>query len=637
MSRTRPLALLAAIVGSGLTPSFALASGVSLRADRVDKAPSLDGIPGSSEWPRELTRLSSSIKGSPSAKDLSAKAAIQYDDKNIYVAADVTDDVLRGGADRVDLVLVVGGSTETLNLYPGQPGKSAGKAEKGGQAVKGAKVVEAPNKTGWTLEAAIPWSVIGDGQTRVGLKGGIFVHDADGSDTEEAVVGSASGTDAASLPALLTSSEQAFTDGLMKDKRLGSPTCSFVENVAGDGARERVMVFDHYLVVLGSGFRGGTEYYWSDMAVAGSTLSVQSCQGRDLDGDGRKDVVLKKRLTDKAKVGRDLLEILAFSGSSEVPGPLFRHEVGISTPKGTVVNDVAFGADGGKVTVTITPGSAKGLTEDNFSEPMETSFDPVLLPWGAIDSQTYKLKGSTFSKLAEKTHKTASSEKKPISASAAPTLAPTKLADAPKPVPVDGEKVYSIYKKDRGASGKLRFDLSGDVDGDGRSERVLVHDKDVVVLGPGFKNGTGYSFTTLPFADGSDIKSVTLRDVTGDQKSEIVIRGILKSKAPRETGGGDVEREIELVFRVSGESIKRVFGAEVGRSIGSQKIVGSITYGGDRVATITLGPGKAIGFTKTSYPFNQDAGAVGGLEPLLLPWGDAKPVTYKWSSGSFSK
>lgn len=615
-----------------LAPGAALAAGTSLKADKVDKAPKLDGVPGSAEWPRELTKLSSNVKGSAAAKDLSAKIALQYDDQNLYVAADVTDDVLRGGADRVEVVLVVGSATESLSLYPGQPGKSAGKAEKGGQAIKGAKVVEAPNKTGWTLEAAIPWSAIGDGQTRVGLKAGVFVHDADASDSEEAVVGTASSSDGASLPALVTSSEQAFADGLMKDKRLGAPTCSFIENVAGDGARERVMVFDHYLVVLGSGFRGGNEYYWNDMVVSGSTLSVKSCEARDLDGDGKKDIVLKKRFTDNAKVSRDVLEVLAFGGTSEVPGPLFRHEIGITTPKGSITNDVSFAADGGKLAVTVTPGSAKDLTEDNFSEPMETTFDPVLLPWGAIDSQTYKLKGGTFAKASEKTHKKPGGEQKPVTVS---TPAPAKQADPPKVQTVDSEKVYSTYKRDRGASGKPRFDLSGDVDGDGKAERVLLQDKDLVVFGPGFKSGTGYSFSSLPFADASDIKSVSLRDVTGDKKSEIVVRGILKAKAPREAGPGDVEREIELVFRVSGESIKRVFGAEVGRSIGSQKIVGSITY--DDKGGVTLAPGKAVGFTKASYPFNQDSGPVGGLEPLLLPWGDAKPVTYKWSGSAFSK
>lgn len=637
MSRTRTSPLLVVLTGLGLLPGLAalprtaLAAGTSLKADKLDKAPNLDGVPGSSEWPRELTKLAHNVKGSPSAKDLSAKAALQYDDKNLYVAADVTDDTLRGGADRVELVLVVGGATQSISLYPGQPGKTAGKAEKGGQPIKGAKVVEAPNKTGWTLEASVPWTAIGDGLTRVGMKGGIFVHDADGSDTEEAVVGTASSTDASSLPALLTSSEQAFADGLMKDKRLSSPTCSFIDNVAGDAARERVMVFDHYLVVLGSGFRGGTEYYWNDMGVPGSTLAVQSCEARDLDGDGKKDLVLRKRFTDNAKVSREVLEVLAFAGTSEVPGPLFRREVGIATPKGSVTNDVSFAADGGKLAVTITPGSAKGLGEDNFSEPMETSFDPVLLPWGTIDSQTYKLKGSTFARVSEKTHKSAA-EQRPVSATA-PT--PARQAEPAKPPTVDSEKVYSTYKRDRGASGRARFDLSGDVDGDGRAERVLLHDKDLVVFGPGFKGGTGYAFSTLAFADAADIKSVSLRDVTGDKKSEILVRGVLKAKAPRESGGGEVEREIELVFRVSGESIKRVFGAEVGRSIGSQKIVGSISY--DDKGAVTLAPGKAVGFTKASYPFNQDSGPVGGLEPLLLPWGDTKPVSYKWSGSSFAK
>ena len=617
-----------------VAPRPASASGTTLRADKADKAPKLDGVPQSNEWPRELTKLGNAVKGSASAKDLSAKAAIAYDDKNVYVAADVTDDTLRAGADHVDLSLVVSGSLVTISLYPGQAGKTAGKAEKSGAAVKGAKVVEAPNKTGYTLEASIPWSAIGDGSARVGMKGGLFVYDADGSDAIEAIVGSASGTDAASLPPLLTASEQAFTDGLAKDKKLGTPGCALLDNVAGDSIKERVLVFDHYLVVLGSSFRQGSEYYWSDMATSGTTLSVSSCDTRDFDGDGHKDIVLKKRFTDGFKVSREVIEVLSFQGSSEVPSPIFRHEVGVTTPKGSITNDVAFTADGSKLAITVTPGSAKGLSADNYNEAVETSFDAVLLPWGTIDSQSYKLKGASYAKSTEKTHARSGQDTKPAVAEKAP---PQKQADMPKAAPPpDTEKVYAIYKKDRGTSGKPRFDQTGDVDDDGRAERVLLHDKDLVVLGPGFKSGSGYAFSTLPFADAADIRSVTLRDTTGDKKADIVVRGVLKAKAPKEAGSGEVEREIELVFRVSGESIKRVFGAEVARSIGQKKIVGSIAYG-DGKPTITLAPGSAVGFTKSSYPFNQDTGPVGGLEPLLLPWSDAKGVTYTWAKGAFAK
>src|SRR5262249_23714877 len=156
-------------------------------------------------------------------------------------------------------------STETVAIFPGQPGKTAGKATKNGAAIASAKVVEAPNASGWTLEASIPWTSIGDGTTRVGLKGALFVYDADDSDAPDAVVGSAASSDASSLPDLVTTPEQALADGLMKEKSLGKPSFSFIDNVAGNGQKERVLVYDKYLVVLGSGFRSGTGYYFTDL------------------------------------------------------------------------------------------------------------------------------------------------------------------------------------------------------------------------------------------------------------------------------------------------------------------------------------------------------------------------------------
>ncbi len=151
------------------------------------------------------------------------------------------------------------------------------------------------------------------------------------------------------------------------------------------------------------------------------------------------------------------------------------------------------------------------------------------------------------------------------------------------------------------------------------------------VFGPGFRSGSAYTFLSLPFASGSDVKAVSLKDVTGDKKADILVRGILHAKGPNKE---DVEREVELVFRVTKEGIKRVFAAEVARSIGSKRVAGSIAYDGGKVS---LTAGKASGFTKESYPFAQDTGAVGGFEPLVLPWSDVKSLKYKWSGSAFDR
>lgn len=631
MTRIRPF-LLGLSLGLGTTSvSAGTALAAQLRIDKVDKAPVLDGVPG--EWDRELGKLGVNVKGSPSATDLAAKAAISYDDKNLYVAVDVADDTLVGGGegDRVDLVIAVGNTIQTVSLFPGQPGKVAGKATTKGQSITGAKVVEAPKKGGWSLEASVPWSAFdATATTRVGMKGGVFVFDSDSGASVDAAVGTASGTDTASLGGLLTTPEQELTDGLMRDKKLGAPSFQFVANVVGDSMKERVLVFGQYLVVLGPTFRNGKEYYFNDMSVGGGSMSVTSLVVKDLDGDGRDEIIFTKRFTKTGqKTARDVLQVHTF-GSGDVPELVFRHEVGISNAKGSITNDVKIGAEGGKATLLITPGSAKGLDEKSYDEPTETSYDPVLLPWGTIESHTIKGKGKTYTKAEKTRSKPGGAEPantKPAATTGKVSPAPTKT-DPPKP---DVNKVLAQYKKDRGISASAKQDLSGDVAEDGQVERVLLHDKELVVLGPGFKSGSSYVFTTLPFASASDIKSVSLREVTGDKKSEVVVRGILKAKGPKKE---EVEREVELVFKVASDGIKRVFGAELGRTIGANKIVGSISYDGGK---ITLASGKATGFTKENYPFSQDTSAVGGFEPLLLPWSDTKQLKYKWSGSGFDK
>lgn len=614
--------LLHALVGGALLVS---SNAWALDADKVDKAPNLDGVPGS-DWPRELLKLSSAVRGSPSSSDLSAKGAIAYDDKNVYVAVEVTDDKLRGGADRVDLVIGVT-TAETISLYPGQPGKTAGKATKAGSAVSNAKVVEAPSGNGWTLEASIPWSAIGDGNTRVGLKAGVFVHDADDSDAVDATVGSASGTDLGSLGELRTTPEQALADGLVKDKSLGKPLFSFVDNVAGNGEKERVLVYDHYLVVLGSSFRGGTGYYFTDITAPSATLSILSLELKDADGDGRKDLVFKNRFTESG-VARDVLDVETF-GTAETVSTLLKHEVGISNAKGSISNGFAFSADGTKLAIEFTPGSAKGLTADTYSEPTETSYDPLLLPWGLVDAQTYKIKGGVYAKASEKTHKGEAPKPTPETHTTPTSTPPTT---APKRVLADA--VYAAFKKDRKVAGSAKFDLVGDVDDDFNPERVALHDKDLVVFGSQFKSGTGYTYLTLPFDKASDITSLSMREVTGDKKFDILVRGVLHSKAPKEAGGGDVDREVELVYRVVGGQLKRVFAAEVGRSMGGKRVTAQIRY---QPGKIVVTPGEAKGWTEKDYPFNQDTTAVGGFEPLPLPWGGAGEATYTYTSDAFTK
>src|SRR3954471_7727046 len=126
MRRLTSTALLAAAALA--LPGSALAEGTPLRADLVEaKSIKLDGVP--KEW-SSLVNLSYTVKGRLGKPDLEAHAGLAYDGNNLYVAADVTDDVLRGGGgDRVEVVLgFPGGATHEVELFPGDPGKSPGVA-----------------------------------------------------------------------------------------------------------------------------------------------------------------------------------------------------------------------------------------------------------------------------------------------------------------------------------------------------------------------------------------------------------------------------------------------------------------------------------------------------------------------------
>jgi hypothetical protein len=255
----------------------------------------------------------------------------------------------------------------------------------------------------------------------------------------------------------------------------------------------------------------------------------------------------------------------------------------------------------------------------------------LLLPWGPIESQHFQPKGRTFEKVDEKSKPLQSSTEKPVATKAAtpdakPQPAATKAADAPS-----ATKVYELYRRDRRPSSTARFDQSGNVAGDRQAERVLLHDRDLVVFGPGYRGGSAYAYTQLPFAKGDDVDAVQLKDVTGDGLAELLVRGRLRALGSK---GEEVERTVELVYQVTDQGIRRVFGAELRRAIGGNSVAGAITYG-PTAGTIRLTPGKATGFTSSSYPFDQDAGPVGGIEPLLLPWGSSKSLDYAWNGSAF--
>jgi hypothetical protein len=209
---------------------------------------------------------------------------------------------------------------------------------------------------------------------------------------------------------------------------------------------------------------------------------------------------------------------------------------------------------------------------------------------------------------------------------------------APRPPSADEllDRVYALYRKDRGASGKPSFDFVTDVAGDSGPERVLIHGKDIVVFGKGFRKGMSYAFITIGVADPKDIVDVTARDLTGDGKAEIIVRAVLRAKASKALGGDTVERRALMIYGIKDEGIARIFAAETSRAVGTDQILGAVAFEpGKRGLDIELRPSRAVGWTEKSYPFPPDSTTAGGLEPLLLPWGGGEARHYRFDGNGY--
>jgi hypothetical protein len=596
------------------------------------------------EWPTKMTELSDTLSGTASAGDPKASVVIGYDDTALYVVLKITDNKIArtasagSGEDHATLSLGIpqGGGyvTRDIDLYPGAPGKSAGAVKMKGAALKGAKLVEAPIDKGYTIEAQIPWSALPEtARVRVGLRAAVRFTDADSPGSVKAVIGTSSAKAGRAMPPLPFSTEQGLHDVLTRDKGLSTnPAREVYGNVSGDGMLERVAVYGPFLTIVGPRFRGGTEFYVGELGVE-SASQVTRLELTDCDSDGVSEIVIQKRVGSNDEY-REILQIMKV-GRDDSPFSAFQHEVGIKTKDGYAANSVKV--SGGKI--EISQGKFDGLDPATYAELLPSGMGATLLPWESTKTRSFKWEGDTFKSAGDAswTPKVAKRGDKPKGKTA--RAAGPEQPPPPRPPTADEllDRVYALYKKDRGVGGKPRFDFVTDVAGDSGPERVLIHDKDLLVFGKGFRAGTSYAFITLGVGEGKNIVDATARDLSGDGKAEIIVRAVLQAKASKALGGDMVERYALFVYSIQGDALVRVFAAETGRAVGKDRIVGSVTFApGEKGTRIELRPGRALGWSEKTYPFPEDSTAAGGLEPLLLPWSSGSPRRYAWNGSAFA-
>jgi hypothetical protein len=605
--------------------SPAFSAGRTISAEPVDDVKiRIDG--DLREWPNKMTELGDTLEGKGGSR---VAATVAYDENSLYVVLKAFDkNIARtsGAGDKEDHATLYlyfpKGNTYALDVYPGQPGKVAGVVKLKGSAVPQSKVVEGPmdKGNGLNVEAQIPWSAFPEAaRTRVGLRATITYTDADSPGSVKAVVGTSTQRNGKAMPPLLLANEQGLEQDIIRAKGLpASPSREAYGNVSGDSMVERVAVWGGNLVIIGPHFRSGKEYYFADLGVSDASM-VDRLELIDFDGDGHDEVVVQKKVGSTDKY-REVLTVIKV-GKDDSPFLAFAHEVGIKTADGEVMNKVKLSKSG----IEISQGESEGFDPGTFSEVQPGDMGATILPWESVGSHTFAWKGKGF----ESTGDTAFTPKQ--TAGSGGGKKPKKAAKsdeppappAPRPPTADEmlDRVYALYKKDRGASGKPSYDFVTDVAGDRGPERVLIHGKDIVVFGKGFREGLSYAFIAVGVADPKDILDATARDLTGDGKAEIIVRAVLHAKASKALGGDTVDRHALMVYGVQGDGLVRIFGAETGRSLGKDQIIGAVSFTpAKRGVDIELRPSRAIGWTDKTYPFPPDTTTAGGLEPLLLPW-----------------
>ena len=593
------------------------------------------------EWPAKTTPLDQVIRGD----GLKSGAVIGYDSHNIYLALRTADKRIARTSDagefedHATLMLAFPKGRDYITyevwIHPGKPGKSPASVHIDGRSVAGAKAVENPSDAGLLLEAQIPWSAFREARTtRVGLRAAVNYTNCDVPGTVKSVNSTSEGQTGTGLGPLLLESEQAL-EPLLKDNGLSDlPTREAYGNLVGGAQLERVAVFGKFLTVSGPEFRGGKELSFIDVGI-GSSGMVTKVELDDFDGDGHDEIVLRKRVGSREKY-REILEVLKI-GRDDAPFTAFAHEIAIKTADGSIANKVEI-KDG---VIAISQGKYEGFEADTYAEPLPNKMPSAILPWQTHKRKSFRWQGSGFSAAGEAADSEDSLER------AAPTKAekrgkkaearpePSRLAPRPPTSEEMLDRVYALYKRERGVGGKPRFDFVTDVSGDSTPERVLIHKMDIVVFGKGFRGGQSYAFITAGVGEPKDILDATASDLTGDGKAEIIVHAVLRAKASKALGGDIVERHALLVYGVRGDTVVRLFGAETGRSVGKNQILGAVNFSQAGGSTrIELRPSRAVGWTEDSYPFPPDTTAAGGLEPLLLPWSSDKRG-YRYDGSTF--
>ncbi len=573
--------------------------------------------------------------------DASFGFAIARDEQLLYFAAQVHDDhVVRTRAHGLgeDALLVTiaapaGARTTTYELLiqPGVTGQFPGRVRLGG--ARGANVVGAlvsdsalADGTGYTIEATIPLRALpAIGANTVGLRARVAYQDADGDarPTIDTVLSSGPGdaTHPGELP-LVAPAGLHGSDAMIRNFAeayqldLGVALLDRPENVAGDAALERVLVLPRYILAAGSGLAGGERYTFIEHPgrEAGDVLESTL---RDVSGDGRKDVILRMLVTEGTHA-RELLYVYGAPEGASHLRRIFAQELAFTEGANGITNRATFEPNGGGIRVTLN--NANGYTATHLPPATEPGTLPPLAPWGPNRMVVYRW--------SDTSHSFETSRAEPNGANSIAGTSPS-MAEAPTSL----DAVLRNFRRQRHIpdDARAQFTAEGNLAGDRVPETAQIFARHLVVVGASFMNGRSSYSVELPVDNDADVLGLQIGDVTDDGREEALVRVRRTSQSMVRGRQLDVQREYLLIYSLDEAHRGRIFAAETLRRVGGDSVTNVVRPAPHtRNDSITIEAGTSVGgWNAQTYPFH-DA-PMPGFEPLLLPWGTARRVVYRWN------
>lgn len=588
--------------------------------------------------------------------DASMRYVLGHDSLGLYVACEVSDERLirnREPGDGDDAVIVTlampsgrGLTATELWLHAGESGRSPAAATSGvpgarrRTAIRGATVVEAPRSggAGYTLEAFVPFAAIPGAARWQEGRGSIRLHDVDSLAHPEAESEPAfAPVDRAhldQLPPLRPSGGQsAVLDRFLRERELDgtAPRFDLRGDVTGDAQGERVVLVDRFVVAFGPSIQGGRGFVFVQLGID-VAADLRDARLEDLTGDGKSELIVTIRQRGGGG-SRDLWQLLRIDAQSIAPlwAIETRKELGAGSVESAV--RVERGSRGRAPTITVRAGDARGLDASALREAPPTDVEPILLPWGPALERSYRWDGRTFARTGERPNPRYVDPAE-AEALAARAREPAAAAEPPSGATAapSTDAVLAEFRRQRGLTTGARpaRDLSANVSATAAPERVVLFGLDLVVVGPEFRNGTGWFQYALPARSAEDILDLRTADVTGDGRHEIVVR---IRQTLRGTAGAEIQREVLLIHQFTPTGFPALLQREVAREEGPHRIENEVRLEG---GALEIGPGSARGWDRTSWPYAPAAGpGADGVEPLLLPW-SGQTARYRFTGGRLS-